>query len=165
MGARQPVHSGVPAVTIARAQSSRLRGQRGITIVEVGFAALIMGLVLATSITTLQRAFISLQNARDLNIASQMLQSEMEKMRLADWATVNGFTTSSTQVTLDSAFTSNPYVGDRFTLSRTVTDPKTDTRIITLLVVWKGADNRPLSRRLAMRYSRNGLYDYFYSQT
>lgn len=143
----------------------RMRSQRGITIIEVAVAALIMGLVLATSITTLQRAFISLQNARDLNIASQMLQSEMEKMRLADWATVNGFTTSATTVTLDTAFTSNPYVGNRFSLSRTVTDPKTDTRIITLLVVWRGADNRLLSRRLAMRYSRNGLYDYFYSQT
>ena len=116
-------------------------------------------------LTTLQRAFISLQNARDLNIASQMLQSEMEKLRLADWTTVNGFTTSATTVTLDPAFTANPFVGNRFTLSRTVTDPKTDTRIITLRVVWQGADNRPLSRRLAMRYSRNGLYDYFYSQT
>jgi len=106
-------------------------------------AALIMALVLATAVTTLQRAFISLQNARDLNIASQMLQSEMEKLRLADWTTVNGFTTSATTVTLDPAFTANPFVGNRFTLSRTVTDPKTDTRIITLRVVWQGADNRP----------------------
>lgn len=146
-------------------RNSRLRSQRGITIIEVAMAALIMGLVLATAITTLQRAFISLQNARDLNIASQMLQSEMEKMRLADWTTVNGFSTSSTVVTLDTAFTSNAFVGHRFTLSRTVSDPKTDTRIITLQVVWQGADNRQLSRRLAMRYSRNGLYDYFYSQT
>ena len=147
------------------AANSRLRSQRGITIIEVAMAALIMGLVLATAVTTLQRAFISLQNARDLNIASQMLQSEMEKMRLADWTTVNSFTTSATTVTLDSTFTSNPYVGTRFTLSRTVADPKTDTRIITLQVVWEGADRRQLSRRLAMRYSRNGLYDYFYSQT
>lgn len=135
------------------------------TVIEVAMAALIMGLVLATAVTTLQRAFISLQNARDLNIASQMLQSEMEKMRLADWTTVNSFTTSATPVTLDSTFTSNPFVGDRFSLSRTVADPKTDTRIITLRVIWRGADNRQLSRRLAMRYSRNGLYDYFYSQT
>lgn len=146
-------------------QSFQPRSQRGITIIEVAIAALIMGMVLATSITTLQRAFISLQNARDLNIASQMLQSEMEKMRLADWDTVNGFTTTATTVTLDTAFTSNPYVGDRFALSRTVADPKTDTRIITLRVIWRGADNRQLSRRLSMRYSRNGLYDYFYSQT
>jgi Tfp pilus assembly protein PilV len=146
-------------------RSSRLRSQRGITIIEVATAALIMGLVLATAVTTMQRAFISLQNARDLNIASQMLQSEMEKMRLADWTTVNGFTNSAAPVTLDSAFTSNPFVGTRFALSRTVADPKTDTRIITLQVVWTGADKRQLSRRLAMRYSRNGLYDYFYSQT
>ena len=145
--------------------TSRLRSRRGMTITEVAMAALIMALVLATAVTTLQRAFISLQNARDLNIASQMLQSEMEKLRLADWTTVNGFTTSATTVTLDPAFTANPFVGNRFTLSRTVTDPKTDTRIITLRVVWQGADNRPLSRRLALRYSRNGLYDYFYSQT
>jgi Tfp pilus assembly protein PilV len=152
-------------MTAFPARYSRLRSQRGITIIEVAMAALIMGLVLATAITTLQRAFISLQNARDLNIASQMLQSEMEKMRLADWTTVNGFAVNSTDVTLDTAFTSNAFVGNRFTLSRTVADPKTDTRIITLQVVWQGADNRQLSRRLSMRYSRNGLYDYFYSQT
>lgn len=128
-------------------------------------AAMIMALVLSTAVTVLQRAFISLQNARDLNIASQMLQSEMEKMRLADWTMVSSFTTSATTVTLDPAFTANPFVGNRFALSRTVADPKADTRIITLQVVWLGADNRPLTRHLAMRYSRNGLYDYFYSQT
>jgi type II secretory pathway pseudopilin PulG len=139
--------------------------RRAFTIIEVAMAALIMALVLATSVTTLQRAFISLQNARDLNIASQMLQNEMEKMRLADWTTVNSFTTSATTLTIDPTFTANRFVGNRFTLSRTVADPKADTRIITLLVVWRGADNRPLFRRLAMRYSRNGLYDYFYSQT
>ncbi|HTL68125.1 MAG TPA: hypothetical protein VL200_10725 [Lacunisphaera sp.] len=143
----------------------RARGARGVTLVEVAVAALVMALVLSTSVTTLQRAFISLQNARDLNIASQMLQSEMEKMRLADWSTVSSYPTAATTLPLDSTFTANPFVGSRFVLSRTVTDPKTDTRIITLRIDWQGADNRPLFRRLAMRYSRNGLYDYFYSQT
>ncbi|MBI2814922.1 MAG: hypothetical protein HYX71_11625 [Opitutae bacterium] len=144
---------------------SSLRRTRGVTILEVAMASLVMALVLSTAVTTLQRAFISLQNARDLNIASQMLQSEMEKLRLADWTTVSSFPPSATTVTLDPAFTANPFVGNRFTLSRTVADPKTGTRIITLQVVWQGADNRPLIRHLAMRYSRNGLYDYFYSQT
>jgi Tfp pilus assembly protein PilV len=146
-------------------QSSRLRGKRGVTIIEVAMATMIMALVLSTSITTLQRAFISLGNARDLNMASQMLQSEMEKMRLADWGTINALPGSATQITLDPAFTSNPFVGSRFTLSRTVTTPKTDTRIISLRVSWTGADRRPLTRNLSMRYSRDGLYDYFYSQT
>jgi Tfp pilus assembly protein PilV len=148
----------------ASLHSFRRHGERGVTIVEVAVAALVMALVLTTSITTLQRAFISLQNARDLNIASQILQSEMEKMRLADWTTVNAFPTAATPVTLDATFTANPYVGGRFTLSRTVTDPKADTRIINLRINWQGADNRPLVRNLSMRYSRNGLYDYFYSQ-
>src|SRR5258708_6797360 len=102
-------------------------------------ASLVMALVLSTAVTTLQRAFISLQNARDLNIASQMLQSEMQKMRLADWTTVNAFPAAATPVTLDTAFTSNPFVGSRFTLARSVADPKTDPRIITLRVAWLGA--------------------------
>jgi Tfp pilus assembly protein PilV len=146
-------------------KSSRLRGRRGVTIIEVAMATMIMALVLSTSITTLQRAFISLGNARDLNMASQMLQSEMEKMRLADWGTISAFPSSATQIALDPAFTSNPFIGNRFTLSRTVTDPKTDTRVISLRVRWIGADRRTLSRNLSMRYSRDGLYDYFYSQT
>lgn len=144
---------------------SRWRQTRGVTIVEVAMAALFMALVLTTSITTLQRAFISLQNARDLNIVSQMLQSEMEKMRLANWGTVSALPGSSTQVPLDAVFTANAFVGDRFTLVRTVADPKAGTRIITLRVSWTGADRRPLSRNLSLRYSCNGLYDYFYSQT
>ena len=55
------------------------------------------------------------------NLAEALrLAEEMEKLRLADWTTVNGFTTSATTVTLDPAFTANPFVGNRFTLSRTV---------------------------------------------
>ena len=107
----------------------------------------------------------SLQNARDLNIVSQMLQSEMEKVRLADWATVNALPASATTVALDPTFTANTIVGTRFTLTRTVADPKTGTRVITLRINWVGADSRPLSRNLSLRYSRYGLYDYFYSQT
>ena len=141
------------------------RGERGVTIIEVAMAAMFMALVLTTSITTLQRAFISLQNARDLNIVSQMLQSEMEKMRLADWNTVSALPASATSVPLDATFTANTFVGNRFTLTRTVADPKTGTRVITLRIDWVGADRRPLSRNLSLRYSRNGLYDYFYSQT
>ena len=141
------------------------RSARGLTIAEVAMAAMFMALVLTTSITVLQRAFISLQNARDLNIVSQMLQSEMEKMRLADWTTVSALPGSSTPIPLDATFTANAFVGNRFTLTRTVADPKTDTRVITLSIVWLGADQRPLFRNLSLRYSRNGLYDYFYSQT
>ncbi|MDI1250780.1 MAG: hypothetical protein PSV13_18095 [Lacunisphaera sp.] len=141
------------------------RRSRGVTIAEVAMAAMFMALVLTTSITTLQRAFISLQNARDLNIASQVLQSEMEKMRLADWSMVETLPASATQVALDATFTANAFVGNRFTLTRTLADPKTGTRLITLRVDWTGADRRPLSRELSLRYSRNGLYDYFYSQT
>ncbi len=140
------------------------RTARGVTIAEVAMAAMFMALVLTTSITTLQRAFISLQNARDLNIVSQMLQSEMEKMRLADWSTVSALPGSSTQIPLDATFTANAFVGNRFILDRTIADPKPDTRVITLRITWTGADRRPLFRNLSLRYSRNGLYDYFYSQ-
>lgn len=150
---------------LASPRPSRLRQTRGVTIAEVAMAAMFMALVLTTSITALQRAFISLQNARDLNIVSQMLQSEMEKMRLADWSTVDALPGSSTEIPLDATFTANAFVGNRFTLTRTVADPKADTRVITLQINWVGADRRPLTRNLSLRYSRNGLYDYFYSQT
>jgi hypothetical protein len=86
-------------------------------------------------------------------------------MRLADWGTVSALPGSSTQIPLDATFTANAFVGNRFTLTRTVADPKTGTRVITLRINWTGADLRPLSRNLSLRYSRNGLYDYFYSQT
>lgn len=44
---------------------------------------MIMAFSITTSITTMQRGFLSVDSARNLSLASQMMPSEIEKMRLS----------------------------------------------------------------------------------
>jgi type II secretory pathway pseudopilin PulG len=142
-------------------------GAAGFTIFEVGMAAAIMALALVSSITVMQRAFNALDTARAITYATQIMQNEMEKMRLLNWATVSAYPTTATTVTIDSAFT-NTSIGSRFIgMTRAVETIHTNTnggmRKITLTVSWKTVDGRTLTRSFVTYYGQNGLYDYFSS--
>ena len=132
-------------------------------------AAIVMAMAITTSITTLQRGFISIDSARNFVIAGQIMQSEIEKMRVSPWsttATVTGivdYTDTVPAITIDPIFTSTTYISNRFTLTRTLADPKTDLRQITLTVNWRTLDGRNLSRSYTTYYARYGLYDFFSS--
>jgi len=95
-----------------------------------------------SSITTLQRAFIALDTARNVTLAGQIMQSKLEQLRLRDWNTfVNGGTINGAWVngyindpngiayvqpvtqTVDTSFTSDPKIGpNKFTLTSAVAD-------------------------------------------
>jgi len=122
-----------------------------------------MAFVLVTSITVIRRAVVILDSARTLAAAGQIMQSEIEKIRLKDWTVVNAYEAGPTAVTIDSSFTANPAIGSRFTLTRTVADVHTDMKSITLTIAWKTYDGRAQSRSYQTYYGRNGLYDYFYN--
>ena len=148
---------------------NRRSGVRAFTILEVMFAAMVMAFAITTAITTLQRGFASIDTARNFVIAGQIMQSEIEKMRVSPWtstATVNGiadYTNTFPTITIDPVFTSSAYIASRFTLTRTMADPKTDMRQITLTVSWRNYDGRRMSRNYVTIYSRYGLYDFFSS--
>ncbi len=137
--------------------------QRGFTIVEVMVAAGVMALAITSAITTMQSAFLALDSARNITLAGQIMQGELEKMRLKDWATIAAYPSSATTVTIDPAFTSNAAIGNRFTLERTVADVNSDMKQVTLTITWRGYDARPYSRFYTTYYGRNGLYDFFYN--
>ena len=149
-----------------RKQSTNWKSRwRAFTIAEVMIAAGVMALAITTSITTMQRAFLALDAARSITLAGQIMQSEFEKMRLKDWTVVGVYPLEPTKTTLtiDSIYTNNPAIKNRFTLVRSVSEIRTDMRKITLTISWRGYDGRPLSRFYTTYYGKNGLYDYFYN--
>jgi Tfp pilus assembly protein PilV len=135
----------------------------GFTIVEAMLAAIVMAFAITTSITTMQRSFLSVDAARGVTYAAQIMQSEFEKMRLQSWSTVNAYPSTATAVTIDSSFTSNSYIGNRFTMTRTATSVHTGMIKVTLTISWRTYDGRTLSRSYITYYGQNGLYDYFAS--
>jgi Tfp pilus assembly protein PilV len=154
----------------ARSGPLRLRRSReaGMTIVEVVMASFVMAFALTTSITVMQSGFISLDTARDNTLASQVLQSEIERIRLMSWAKVTDTTTMMGAHTVDlkEVFDTKNELANKFTLVRTVTDDSTRTGEavdIHLKVTWKSYNGRAHERSFQTKYVKNGLYDYYYT--
>jgi len=133
------------------------RARRGFTIVEVMVSATVLALGIAGVITVSQSGLQALDTARHLSAASQLMQSEMERVRLMSWAQLQSLQDSGqTVVALDGA----PL---RYTCSREIRDLKSGMKEITLVATWKGYDGRSHTARLITRYGQTGLNDYFYT--
>ena len=139
---------------------------------EVMLAAVVMLFGIATSLTTLQFGMRAVDTARNMTLASQIMQSEMEILRLQNWtqivaldgrAVVDPSTTISVEdgTALDTML---DRIAHRFTCVRTVEaiSGRADIRLITLYVSWVGVDGRTHLLSFQTRYAKNGLSDYFY---
>lgn len=135
---------------------------------EVVMATAVMALGISTSIIAMQRGFKLLDVARGTTLSSQILQSEIERIRMMSWAAVSDSSTmmGTRAVNLSTMFSSDPALAAKFTLTRTVTADATrpaDAVNIVLSVTWKTYDGRAQSRRFQTKYIKNGLYDYYYT--
>ena len=133
------------------------RIRAGFTIVEVMVAAAVLALGIASVVTVSQRGLQALDTARNLAGASQLMQSEMERLRLMSWVQL--------QAVQDSGETTVPLEGPagRYVCTRQIQDVKANMKEIVLVATWKGYDGRGHTARLITRYGRTGLNDYFYT--
>lgn len=145
--------------------------QRGFTIFEVMIAAIILVLGITTSLTTLTFGMRAIDTARNTTLAAQIMQSEMENIRLLNWAQITALPASDT-VDISSVISSGSAssldttlnnIISRFSCTRTITTPKTDMREITLRVTWNGQDGRSHGNSYVTRYCKDGLYDFYYT--
>ncbi len=137
------------------------RGGAAFTLLEVMVAAVVLVLGITTAIVTLQRGFQAVDTARHYTFASQVMQSELERLRLKSWAQVQSLQDSQeTGVDVPSVAGTG---AARFTCTRTICDLKTDMKEIMLISTWRGYDGRSHTARLITRYGKSGLYDYFYT--
>ncbi|MCF7687114.1 MAG: response regulator [Cephaloticoccus sp.] len=133
----------------------------GFSLIEVMLAAIILVLGITTAITTLQRGLLAVDSARNYSYAAQLMQSELERLRLKNWSQLQALQSSGT-----TAVTTDDTAGSArtaITCNYSITDVKSDMKEITLISNWRGLDGRPHTARLITRYSKRGLYDYFYT--
>lgn len=141
-------------------------------------ATFVMAFGIATSIIALQMGFRAIDVSRDSTIAAQIMQSEIERLRLLPWN--NASTTAvdsifelplnrAELVPLETMFSGNPALIAKYTVWRTVTldpdttSPRSDVRHITVRVHWRSYDGRRHTRSFTTMYAQNGLYDYYYT--
>jgi Tfp pilus assembly protein PilV len=141
------------------------RRSRGFTIIEVAMATFVMAFGISTSIIAMQAGFKQIDLARGTTIASQIVQSEMERLRMMSWTMISALPASES---FDGStyFSANADIAGRYTITRTVaansTEPA-DIKDLTVSVRWQGYDGRWHQRAFTAIYARNGLYDFFYT--
>ena len=147
--------------------------------VETMLAATVMAMGIATALTALQYGLRAIDTARNMTLAGQIMQGEIEILRLQNWSQIvalqNAQTsatvptqidpsttiTSGSGTTLDTMLTA---IANRFTCTRLISDitGRSDIKKITLNVRWNGVDGRAHLLVFQTRYAKDGLADYFY---
>lgn len=155
---------------------SRLRGTReaGFTIPEVMVATFVMALGIATSVIAMQAGFKQIDVARGTTLASQIIQSEMERLRMMPWSKTSPVDVVDSIIELPASetfdgtafFSANPDLAGRYEITRSAapdTARPTEVMNITVRVRWQSYDLRWHQRSFKSTYCKNGLYDYYYT--
>jgi prepilin-type N-terminal cleavage/methylation domain-containing protein len=145
--------------------------RRGFTIVEVMVAATVMVLALSSSLIVMQQGMRAIDTARSTTLAGQVLQSQIEKLRLLTWTQLTNTTygpVSQTTFTpdLSPALVSRFYVGTTTGVCAQVIEEHpvlgAFMKKITLTATWKGIDGKSHSLSYITYYGQYGLSDFFW---
>jgi Tfp pilus assembly protein PilV len=149
----------VPAATI-RTRRRRITARDGFTLVEVACAAFVLLFAITSSVVAMQAGFRSLDYARGLTLASQVLQSEIENTRMLPVSEIKNLFLAGDEVFDLSASETYRLNG---TLTRRITEIATTPALyeIEFLIRWRTTDQLWHSRSTSTRYCANGLNDYF----
>jgi Tfp pilus assembly protein PilV len=161
-------------------RSSRRRPDAGFTIAEVAMAAFVMAFGITSSIMAMQFGFKTVDVARGTTLASQILQSEMERLRMKSWTSISAMATATDTVApvptgspagvekFDGAtyFSTLSEIAGKYMITRTVSADSTrptEMMNITVSVQWTDAMGMSHTRSFRSNYAKNGLYDYLYT--
>jgi Tfp pilus assembly protein PilV len=133
----------------------RAAGARAFTLAEVMIASLVLVFGIVSAISAMQSGLRAMDRTRKLALATQVLQTEMEQLRLKSWTQLEALAGMSSFAP-DSAASG----AGAFTCTRTITSPKADMQEITLTAEWRGSDGRPQTAKLITRYGKHGLNDF-----
>lgn len=139
------------------------------TLVEVMMAAAILAAGLIGMIQAVASGSEMLDVARKQTIAAQIINGQIEYIRLLSWSEVGNLDpnhTASVDASDQSAniakgfvFGTNlPAISQGFTCKRLITTVKTDLKQVAYTVSWTGLTGRSYSRNGSTYVGKNGLY-------
>jgi prepilin-type N-terminal cleavage/methylation domain-containing protein len=141
--------------------AARSRSRRAYTLIEVMVALMVLGLTIASTIMALRSGFSMIETARDQTMVSQILQSEIETLRLKNWKELSLLPSEQVFV-IESDFDTN--VASRFRCVRRIRDARAgaQVKIVELQATWRTSNGVERELTYKTRISRMGLNDYYY---
>jgi prepilin-type N-terminal cleavage/methylation domain-containing protein len=139
----------------------RLASRAGFNLIEVSIATLVIGILVASILTTVTHGFGILSRSRETLRGNQILQQELETIRTYTW----------TQMTNSANFT-NSSVSDRgviYFVTKSVVPYTNSTgygltnmRKVTVSILWTNMTGDPITKSMTTLVSQGGLNDYIY---
>ena len=159
-----PLPFGLPPRRLGR------RGHRGMTMSEVLIAAVLLGFVIMSSLTALSQSYAFTRHARMVTLASQIIQSVMEDLRLRNFNDLKTYAAQTQPVSFastlaserfQSSFTTGFNLNAQFTTLVASSSGQLGKISVTLTVTWT-ENGTPFSRSLVTYFGEKGLSDYYY---
>lgn len=140
--------------------------RRGFTLIEVMMAAFVLVIMFLGTMTALQQGFTMIDTARNTTLAGQIIQSEIEDLRLSPWVSLPASGAIDLGESIGESLTEaeRTKLSQRFVATRTVepmTGRETDFKRIVISVTWTDYNGRGHTRNYQTLLGRNGLSDYF----
>lgn len=120
-------------------------------------ASCVLMIGLGGTVLTVKNSLETISRARHLGAASQIMQSELERLRLRNWEQLQAIQDSGDDRVAVGTIPS----GSNLTCTRRIADLRDGLKEITVEARW-GSGGRHTAR-LVTRYARSGLNDYFYT--
>lgn len=128
------------------------------TLVEVMTACTVLFLALAGTLVAVKTSLERLKQSRHTDAASQLMQSELERLRLRSWDQLQALQASG-----DTTVKSDVPSAFAVRCTRRIVDLRDGLKEITVEATWEGPRGRAQTARLVTRYARSGLNDYVYT--
>ncbi|MEZ0218450.1 MAG: hypothetical protein ACAH89_15030 [Rariglobus sp.] len=151
--------TGSPTPVIRRSIRRGLFSRAAFSLVEVMTASCVLMLGLGGTVLTVKNSMATISHSRYLAAASQIMQSEMERLRLRSWEQLQAIQDSGNNAVSPETLPA----GARLTCTRRITDVRDGLKEITIETTWGGGTGRAHTARIVSRYARSGLNDYFYT--
>ncbi len=151
------------------------KSESGFTLVEVMMATFVLVFMFFATLSALQQGFAMLDTARNTTLAGQIIQSEIEDLRLRQFVSLPASGTIDLASSIGANLSANERqtIASRFTATRLVqdvpgrtgTDSNGNTistlKRVTISVQWQDYGSRLHYRSYETLVGYNGLSDYF----
>lgn len=148
-----------------------MRRSRGMTMMEVLIASVLLVFSIGSSIAALSAGMGHMRHARMTTLANQITQSAMEQLRLANYSTISAYAAQAQPVSFDSIITLDNFASG-FTTGMTVRVNFTTVTasgagilgktLLTITTTWP-ENGVTYTRMTTSIFTEKGMSDYIYA--
>ena len=137
------------------------QSKAGYSLVEVIVSMAVITVFAMGAFSTIYTTSAIHQNSRETEVASQILQHEIENLRGLRWSQIAQLPVKVDNLDPEKSYTDS--YGDRYSIDRVITTSKTNMRSITFTVKWTSTrGNAKELSSSAVYYAKDGLSDSYY---